>query len=243
MKERFQTIGVPWRRCSVVPLDDDRIPKKTVSLGASSLAWTVERPTVSPREVSCTLGHLDAIKEFLRSDAEYGIFCENDVHLRRDLPYRLSSLVAAYETYGLDLLLLGYLCDSPPSFGNNLPYDVSHQRKFAPSAQLKYIHYAKNVWGAQMYMISRRKAEAFLTAFNEKTLAASVRFDGYVSSTPQSGVTTPFIADYTITKFGKRALVYPMMAVEEGETTRTEPWQIEFHKTCHKVNYDPLVHV
>ena len=41
----------------------------------------------------------------------------------------------------------------------------------------------------------------------------------------------PFAADWTITKNGKRAFIYPPLAVEEGEINSPHEGQINFHRS------------
>jgi len=49
----------------------------------------------------------------------------------------------------------------------------------------------------------------------------------------------PFSADWTITKDGNRALIFPMLAVEDGKTRNCDSGQDIFHQSCHLYNYNP----
>ena len=175
------------------------------------------------RLFSCTWGHLDMIRQFAETDTdvEYGIFCEDDIHIRRDLPTLLPMLTAAYEAYGLDLLLLGYLSPFP------LIQGVSQHR-------ISIMGYNDQQWGAQMYMISRANARKFLDHFGG---------DYGLRSLDSANNLAPFSPDWTVTKFGNRALIYPMMAVEEGAIVGDHSVHVSFHAQCHVVNYDPSEYV
>ena len=50
---------------------------------------------------------------------------------------------------------------------------------------------------------------------------------------------TPFSPDWTITKNGKRALIYPMLAIENGEGLYPDYGQHIFHLESHTFNYTP----
>jgi hypothetical protein len=55
----------------------------------------------------------------------------------------------------------------------------------------------------------------------------------------------PNNADWTITKSGRRALIYPMLAVEEkgGGKAYRDDTQTQWHDLCHNANYNPDVHI
>jgi hypothetical protein len=50
---------------------------------------------------------------------------------------------------------------------------------------------------------------------------------------------TPFNSDWTITKEGNRALLYPMIALEDGKTKYLDGGQHNYHQECHHNNYAP----
>lgn len=91
----------------------------------------------------------------------------------------------------------------------------------------KYVfhRYSNDLWGTQMYMISREYAKYLLEAY---TLQYAI-----------DNISKPYSSDWIITKNGNRAMIYPMIAVEEGPVTSDCEPQSEFHKRCHFVNYDP----
>jgi hypothetical protein len=213
MKMRLDTIGLPYEFGIPVEKTDSRIPQ--------DISESIKRIC------SCTLGHLYMIRKFSHDDdaPPYGIFCEDDIHIRRDLADLLPILTGAYESYKLNLMLLGYLIAKPPV--NNIP--AKHFMCTEP--QLSFLQYHDQVWGTQMYMISKSRTREILDMFG----------GDYIIKSMEHG--SPIAADWTITKFGTRALVYPMMAVEEGSIMSDDPNHAMFHSICHTVNYDVNLHI
>ena len=85
-----------------------------------------------------------------------------------------------------------------------------------------------------MYMISRPYAQSILDKYYhryaEQSLDPSLKM-------------TPFSSDWTITKDGNRALVYPMCAVEDGKTHYDHSGQEVYHQQCFALNYDDKKHI
>jgi len=75
-----------------------------------------------------------------------------------------------------------------------------------------------------MYMISRDYAKIILESFT-----LDYAYDNMDDK--------PFSSDWVITKNGNRALIYPMIAVEEGINISGDYYQEIFHKKCYDVNY------
>jgi GR25 family glycosyltransferase involved in LPS biosynthesis len=149
--------------------------------------------------------HLDMIQAFLKSEAEYGIICEDDVHIHREFDARVREAIQAYRSNELDVLLLGYL----------LPYKIAEGISGYDDSQ----------WGTQMYMLGRRAATEIYEAFQDP------------SKVPV------FASDWTITKYGRRARMYPMLAIEEGPIDSTDQGQIWFHRQCHLAHFDPSTYL
>lgn len=193
MERRFATVGVPLHWVRAIGSDDP--------LADSS------------RVTAIMLGHIAMIREFLEnSSAHYGIFCEDDILIRKDFIASIDRAIELYEIQKLDVFLLGYLI-------NYIPYHT-------PSLGFNVLEYDDNLWGAQMYMLDRSAAQKILDAFSDK-----------------SRVSGPYSSDWTITKFGKRAMIYPMIAVESGDVSTTHAGQINYHRACFELNYDPELHI
>ena len=203
MNSRFHALDISVNWVPAVSHDDHRIEKSD-----------------DARTQSIMYGHLDMIRAFLNSPDEYGVFCEDDVHIRRDFTGLMSQAIEAYDRLGLDVMMLGYLTNYKP-----ITYNI-HSEHYLISQPLAILSYKDDVWGAQMYMCNRVAAQKILDAFPRS-----------------SAMSTPFGADWTITKWGKRALVYPMLAVEEGAIQTESEIQSYFHTMCSHTHYDPAVYL
>lgn len=209
LEERFskESIQIEFVKC--VEQDDVRLENTPVNIKRNwAIMWN----------------HLDMLKVFLESDNKYGVFCEDDILIRKKLKSYLPELIEAYNRRNLDILLLSYLTQV-------IPVGLFPERGFKSSeTNLIYLEYEDSIWGAHMYMIDRKTAKKFINLYNVE----------YAKNTLLTNDTPFFSPDWTLTKKGKRALVYPMMGIEEGQVATDDIGQIEFHKKCHKIHYDPL---
>lgn len=205
MAARFEMCHVPYTFIEPTSVECSQIEVSEVAQ-----QYGVE-PALNFRITSITLNHLKMIRRFVDdASADYGVFCEDDIHLRRSLRADLSEMVDIYKRLSLDILLLGYL----------VPY-----REAAVDAAFAVQSYDDDLWGAQMYMLSQHHARHVLETF---TILHALR-------NPQA----PFSPDWTITKHGRRARVTPLLAIEEGAITDTShEGQVNFHRQCHQAHYD-----
>lgn len=203
MSERFSRIGVPLHWVPSVARDDPRIVSSQ-----------------DARVQSIMYSHLDMLKAFIDSPAEYGIFCEDDIYIHKDFNALLSQAIDAYDRLELDVILLGYLLSYKPIAYTISPY---HSLLFQP---ITVMSYTDDVWGSQMYMCNKTVARRILEIF-ANPLCTNL----------------PFSPDWCITKFGKRGLVYPMLAVEEGEIQVDCESQSVFHERCKATHYDPSIYM
>lgn len=174
---------------------------------------------------SCQWGHIAMIKQFLEdikdTDINYGCFFEDDVYLHKHLPSDMSFLLNQISYSNLDVLLIGYLINYKPiAVKSQGIHDILHSSSIC--------RYDNELWGAQGYILTKGYAMYLVDKYNEEYL---VRFLNGLER-------VPFASDWTITKDGNRALVYPMYAVEEGTMTGTHQGQVMFHKICHVMNYN-----
>lgn len=200
MDRRFARVGlsVNWE-ADLLTVDDPRNPERSVPYAVMK-------------------GHLGALRSFLRTGRSHGVICEDDVLIRRSFPEDLELAIAGFESLGLDVLLLGYLLDySPVTLHGN------HQCVGPP---FLFLSYGEDLWGSEMYLVSRDSAGAILEAFDDRAKVAG-----------------PYSPDWTITKFGRRACVYPMLAVEEGDSPRGSESHAAYHRACHLAQFDPEVHI
>ena len=165
-------------------------------------------------------GHLDMISKFLSSSASWGVFCEDDIYIRNDFAKTLRQAIDGYIRLELDILLLGYLIPYSPTT------TTIHECHSVLEPTFSFIKYGDDLWGAQMYLLDRKSAQALLEKYGNHT-----KVDG------------PFSSDWTITKFGKRAAIYPMLAVEEGNVHTDHEGQREFHARCSMLNYNTNIYM
>ncbi len=186
------------------------------------------------------LQHLDSIRAFLENedhnDKEFAIICEDDIFLSRDFKKELPNVLQTYKELQLNVLLLGYLMDflmRPPSgpaekfpvllFNGTGNCSNSEFPLWKRTENHSYYDFPYHIWGAQMYLIDRKHARFLL--------------DKYTLQYAFEDLGRPYNPDWTLTKDGKKAIVYPMLALEEGVVNTTEWSQIDFHRRCFLAQY------
>ncbi len=180
-------------------------------------------PANQRRTWSIMLNHLDMLKTFLESDADYGVFCEDDIYIRKNFKSYIQALTQGYERFNLEILLIGYLLPH-----NSAEINVHPNFKLYES-QLLFMNYTDDLWGSQMYMLNRDTARKFLELYTVN----------YALKSENNPNIPYFSPDWTLTKVGRRAIVYPMLAVEEGNVVTSHGGQASFHQKCTSFNYDP----
>jgi GR25 family glycosyltransferase involved in LPS biosynthesis len=165
------------------------------------------------------LHHLDSLS---RGDASHFIVCEDDIYLSKTFTSDLPQVIDIYTNLKLDVLLLSYLLPYKPS-----DTDSSFILK---SGKFSIHSFGDDLWGSQMYLVSKDVAKKMV--------------DLYTIEFAMENITKiPFSADWTLTKFGNRALITPMLAVEEGNVKTDHHGQVTFHLNCVRCNYDPDLYV
>lgn len=180
-----------------------------------------KNPTKGLRDWAIMLQHLDSLRDFISSNikSEYVIICEDDIMVSKHLPNDLPEIIETYEQLELDVLLMGYL----------IPYKITDDNHYYPLKERNYKYsyhgYPGDIWGSQMYMVSRKHAEILLQKY-------TVEHAIFSSSSDE-----PFSPDWTLTKYGNRAVIYPMVALEEGDTKCNWDSEIDYHQKCFKTHY------
>lgn len=156
------------------------------------------------RNASIMLQHLDSLRLFLSSSSEYCIVCEDDIHISKSFTEKLPTILHDMKLLKIDVLMIGYILtfhiDMNTSFHQGyFPYTNGNEDRICMSSHT-YHSYPDDIWGSQMYMISRPYATYLLNTYSSPT-----------SSTynPDWIITKPKINDF------KRSLIYPMLALEE----------------------------
>ena len=195
MQQRADQVGLA---CSFL---DDPLTAAVVSARVAALGQT-EPAGFDARTTAIMMDHLALIQWGVATGASHMIICEDDICLRRTFTQNLPAIVKEFDARGLDVLLLGYLW----------PW-----REAAEGYQ--FHAYANDLWGSQMYLLSRRHARYLIETF---TLSWALEHAG----------TQPFSPDWICTKVGRRARLSPMLAVEEGAVPTGHPSHVEFHRQC-----------
>lgn len=181
-----------------------------------------------PHAWSVLQGHLMIMRDYLHtSDAPMLCVMEDDVHIHKHFMMEQPVIHAQMCKLDLDVCMLGYL--TPHVLAS---CDHTHEPLCTTHAYMDYPH---NLYGTQMYVITRSNAERILATYG-------------VGSDWHAHVFTRNLwkpADWIITKQGRRACIYPMMAVEEhgGGTMYQDAAQTDWHAWCHESQYDPLTYV
>ena len=181
---------------------------------------------------SCMYGHLDMISDFYyNSDKQFGIFCEDDIFIHKDLKILIPKIIEDFNIMKLDVLLLG--CLLPLKLDTRFNYEYSQFRIKHSSGNYKFHEYPDSMWGAQMYMLSRTHAKKLLDKYSFSS--------GYADKTNHSNDNTlqPFSSDWTLTKDGNRALISPLLVSEDNKTNYEDKHQMVFHKKCFEAIFVP----
>ena len=212
MRKRFEQVG----------MGEDVIITKEVHLNDDRLMGLSTREKykkIDLRTWAIMLQHMDAIREFYEGKDDYCIICEDDIHISKDFSKELGVIVKEFDEMKLDVLILGYL----------FPYKISHNPHFPKilTNELGYTYhsYPDDRWGTKMNMVSRSYAKFLLDRFTVEYAYEII--DTY-----------PYSCDWIITKNGKKALISPMLAVEEEVNLSGNHGQNDFHKRCFEANYD-----
>jgi GR25 family glycosyltransferase involved in LPS biosynthesis len=215
MKRRFNSINLDCIFFNGVNFNDERIANYSNLIDdATKRVW------------SCMYGHLDMINEFYyNTNKEFGIFCEDDIYLHKNLANYLPRICLDFSILELDVLLLGYLLQNKANNQNdchlkNLPINGS---------PFTYYSFPDYVWGTQMYMLSRKQSKYLLDKYGNKS--------NYAERSITDKSITPFSADWTLTKEGNRALINPIIVVEDNNTDYSNDGQFNFHRNCFEVHF------
>lgn len=184
----------------------------------------LENTNLYKRTSSIMLQHLDSIRHFYENtSADHCVVCEDDIFISKNLSRDLPEIVETFRELNLDVLLLGYLFPYPLHGNWHFPV-LKDTQKYC------YHGFPDDMWGSQMYMISRNHAKYLLDTF---TIEFAIQHLEKIHYNP----------DWTVTKYGKRACIKPMIAVEEGDEKSGHGGQSDFHRTCFEENFNKDVYI
>jgi len=213
MTRRFNTAGINCKFYEGVNEQDYRLKDRNDTYG-----W------------SCMYGHLDMINDFYYNTVKpFGVFCEDDIFIHKNLKNLLPTIMVDFYYMNLDVLLLGYLL--PFKLDTQINYQHFPIKYVSPNSKNTYYHYPDDVWGTQMYMLSRDSAKKLLDKYGFSS--------GYADRTINDKNITPFSADWTLTKDGNRVLISQIMATEDNQNHYGHEGQRIFHQNCFNANFDP----
>ena len=216
MLARFTTLDIDPVFIKEVELTDTRVSKYEVNNDIKR-TWCV------------MIQHLDCIRDFYNNTNEkYCIVCEDDIHISKNFCKDLPNIIKNFDNLNLDVLMLGYL------LSYKIQNDSINHKHYFPIIKKNNNHiyhkYPDDIWGTQMYLITRKYAKLLLDKF---TIEFAFNNIGNINYNP----------DWIITKNGNRALIVPMVAVEEGINISDCYNQNIFHKKCYEINYDKNLYI
>jgi GR25 family glycosyltransferase involved in LPS biosynthesis len=201
MVERFDNLDIECKFHSGIEHNDCRILK---TLNKSH-----------KKHWSITYGHLNIIHDyFYNSDKKYAIICEDDIKLHVNFNRIMEDIINDFEYLNLDILLLGYL----------LPYKLAKKHLITnyplkhpipENSSFTYHSFPDYLTGTHMYMITKKYAKYLI---NQYYYNYTNKYNSY------------FLFDKILCDKGNRALIYPMIAVENDEQEDL------YHVLCNKVN-------
>jgi GR25 family glycosyltransferase involved in LPS biosynthesis len=176
------------------------------------------------RTWSICYGHLDMMNHFINhSKKDYIILCEDDIIIHKEFTIKLPQAIDVMKKHNLDILLIGYLCSNPVDTYSNFPeIDTEYS-----SETFKIIEYIEDTWGCQMFMITRSHANKMLSKF----------YHDYAIKTLKDKSLTPFSSDWLLTKNGKRALLYPLLVIENGHSDYEDKGQKNSRINCYNFSF------
>jgi GR25 family glycosyltransferase involved in LPS biosynthesis len=205
MENRFHRLGI---KCKIFP--GIKHNDKRVKYAGSSF---------NRKHWSITYGHLDIIHDFYYNTSDkYAVICEDDILIHQDFKEIIKKIMSDFNLLDLDILLLGYIIPYKIDCDNILS-NYALKRPMRIDAPFKYHEYPEYLSGSHMYMITKNFAKILLDMYYNN-------FAGFYNNV--------FMVDKTIIKTGNRALLYPMLAIEN------EFQKDKYHKLCHKIHYNKV---
>lgn len=203
MNDKFKNLKIKCKFYNGVKYNDNRINNKYNNH--------------KKRQLSIMYGHLDIIYDFYfnTNNTQYAIICEDDVIIHKNIKDIIRKVIIDFNIMKLDILLLSYIAPYK-ILQNNFDNVYPLKRDMPANSFYKYHDYPKYLSGTQMYMITRKYAKYILENY-------------YLN---YNKIDKPFIIDKMILHNGNKALLYPMLAIENNE--QNDP----YHQLCHKIHYD-----
>jgi GR25 family glycosyltransferase involved in LPS biosynthesis len=162
---------------------------------------------------------LDIIYDFYHNNnSKYAVICEDDILIHKNFKEIFKNVVNDFNILDLDILLLGYIIPYKINYDNIISnYPLKWPMRL--DAPFKYHQYPEYLSGSHMYMITKDFAKILLDKYYNN-------FAGFDNNI--------FTVDKTIIREGNRALIYPMLAIEN------DIQEDKYHKLCNKIHYNEM---
>jgi hypothetical protein len=207
MINRFNNLDIDCKFFNGVSCDDNRIGKSLNKI--CKRLWCM------------TYGHLDIIRDFYYySEKKFAVICEDDVQFHSNFIQIFNKVISDFNVLNLDILLLGCL----------LPYKIGKEHLFKnfrlkmnmpKESHFKYHEYPEYVNGTHMYMITKKYARHLLKNYSKNYAGIGDKH---------------FTPDKILINDGNRALIYPMLAIEDDNQDDL------YHQLCRNVHYTDCYH-
>jgi hypothetical protein len=110
---------------------------------------------------------------------------------------------------------------SPRSFNEDIAIST-----YTDDFPFKFHDYPEDVWGTQMYMLSREHVKKIVEKYT----------DEYINTMIVEN--KPFVADFVFTKEGNRALISPILVTEDNKTVYDCEVQETYHRNSFLCHFD-----
>ena len=213
------------------------------------------------RTWAVVLDHLANIRHFYESNKPYGLFCEDDLMVHRDLSKLLPQVYKNCMENNWDVCLLASLLLEPPPESsvvgvgptcdqNSDGVQVTTQVSTVVSTEVTTQATVRVTTQVTTEVTTVRKYYTYtddMWGAHMYVLSreyARYLLEKYTLEWAQANPTIPFCSDWTITKdASSRVLLYPPLGVEEGSVGCDDWSQIQFHRQSHLFMYDPRFYV
>jgi len=145
IRAQLERLGLPWTRLPAVDAQA-LTPAQRAALDEPAYRRRHGK-TPAPGELGCYLSHVEAMRRFLASEAEFALVLEDDVLLHEALPAVLAGLVAQRARWDVAKL-------SAVHSGTPMPY-----LEVAPGHHLAVM--LTRCTGSSAYLLNRRAAERY----------------------------------------------------------------------------------
>ena len=137
---------------------------------------------------------VNMLQQFIDSQYDYVIFCESNLTIKKYIKDDICKILYFMEKYDYDLILLGYLLVKFEQLDHRWHFIKKYR-------DIDFYSYDNNLWGSHMFIHTRKSAIKLLDFISKNNESKQI----------------PNSVDWIFTKFGKRALVYPPLAISNNK--------------------------